>query len=80
MKHDVTLGARSPMMRHHIVYWQMAKRVADVDDAELAALRDAEDRGDAFIEFLDGRRLTHTWDQREHIWRVAAPERDAAAA
>jgi hypothetical protein len=66
-------------MRHHIIYWQMAKRETDVDDTELAALRESESRGEAYIEFLDGQRLTHAWDNRSHRWRAVAYERDAAA-
>lgn len=67
-------------MRHHIIYWQMAKRETDIDDAELAALCELECRGESYIEFLDGKRLTHTWDNRTHRWRGAAHECDAAAA
>ena len=67
-------------MRHHIIYWQMAKRETDVDDAELAALCEMEGRGEAYIEFLDGRRLAHIWDNPSHRWRAIALERDVAAA
>ena len=66
-------------MRHHIIYWRMAKRESDVDHTELAALRQLERRGEAYIEFLDGQRLAHTWDDRSHQWRVMAPEQHAAA-
>ena len=44
-------------MRHHIVYWKMARREVDVDDAELAELREQEQRGELYVEFMDGRRL-----------------------
>ena len=55
-------------MCHHIVYWRMAKREVDVDDTELALLREQERRGEVYIEFLDGLRLPHRWDHEEHRW------------
>ena len=55
-------------MRHHIVYWRMAKRETDVDDAELSVLRDQERRGEVYIEFVDGVRLPLTWDHERHRW------------
>jgi hypothetical protein len=55
-------------MRHHIVYWRMAKREADVDDAELALLREQERRGEVYIEFLDEMRLPLTWSPAGHRW------------
>jgi hypothetical protein len=66
-------------MRHHIIYWRMAKRESDVDDTELAVLRESERRGEAYIEFLDGQRLTHTWDNESHRWRVMEREHRTAA-
>jgi hypothetical protein len=66
-------------MRHHIVYWKMAKRELDVDEAELAELRELEARGEVYIEFLDGERLPHTWDPEAHRWVPAILERTAAA-
>ncbi len=70
-------------MRHHIVYWRMAKRETDVDDAELALLREQERRGEVYIEFLDGIRLPLTWSPAGHRWvpQAATPvgqERSAA--
>ena len=67
-------------MRHHIVYWRMAKREVDADDTELALLREQERRGEVYIEFLDGMRLPHTWDHEEHRWVAPAPARRADAA
>ena len=67
-------------MQHHIIYWEMAKRETDVDDVELAALRHAEGRCDAYIEFLDGRRVPHAWDHGTHVWRVVPQQRGAVAA
>ena len=67
-------------MRHHIVYWRMAKREVDVDDTELALLREQERRGEVYIEFLDGIRLPHRWDAQEHRWIDGALERAPAAA
>jgi hypothetical protein len=53
---------RMSRMRHHIIYWKMSRREADVDDVQLAALREEERLGDVYIEFLDGERLPLTWD------------------
>ena len=64
-------------MRHHIVYWKMIRREADVDDIELEDLRRAEGRHEVYIEFLDGERLPLHWDVRTGHWdpvRVAARE------
>jgi hypothetical protein len=55
-------------MKHHVTYWRMAKRQADVDDAELAVLLDQEARGETYVEFLDGRRRSLTWDDARHRW------------
>jgi hypothetical protein len=67
-----------PAMMHHIVFWKMSKREADVEDAELAELRRRERRGELFIEFLDGERLPHVWDTDHHTW-VEVTEVAAAA-
>lgn len=67
-------------MRHKIVYWRMAKRVTDVDDAELALLREQERRGEVYIEFLDEMRLPLTWNHEAHSWEHVAPERTLVAA
>ena len=67
-------------MRHHIVYWKMAKREADVGDAELAALREQERRGELYIEFLDGMRLPLTWDHSDHRWVAPPRDRELVAA
>ncbi len=70
-------------MRHYIVYWRMAKREADVDDAELALLREQERRGEVYIEFLDGMRRPLTWNAAGHRWvpKAATPvEQEHAAA
>jgi hypothetical protein len=66
-------------MQHHIVYWKMARREVDVDDAELAELREREALGELYIEFLDGRRLPLTWDPFTGCW-VAAAQREPVAA
>jgi hypothetical protein len=66
-------------MRHHIVYWKMARREVDVDDAELAELREQEQRGELYVEFMDGRRLPLAWDHDAGRW-VAPPQREPAAA
>jgi hypothetical protein len=67
-------------MGHHIVYWKMARREADVTNPELAALRIAEDRGEVYIEFLDEVRLPLTWDHEARRWRAVRPESQLAAA
>jgi hypothetical protein len=67
-------------MIHHIVYWQMAKREADVDDAELSELRLQERVGDLYIEFLDEQRLPLIWDHELSNWVEARKERAASAA
>ena len=66
-------------MQHRIIYWRMAKREAVVDDVELAALRGSESRGEAYIEFLDGQPLEHTWDDRSHQWRAEGHGQGTAA-
>jgi hypothetical protein len=55
-------------MLHHVIYWKMAKREVDVDDAQLAELCDRERRSDVYIEFVDGRRRSHVWDVNHHRW------------
>jgi hypothetical protein len=66
-------------MQHHIVYWKMARREVDMDDAELSELRAQERRGELYVEFLDGRRLPLSWDHDTGRW-IAAPQREAVAA
>ena len=66
-------------MQHHIVYWKMARREVDVDDAELAELREQERRGELYVEFLDGRRMPLAWDHDAGHW-ITPPQREAAAA
>ena len=66
-------------MLHHVVYWKMAKREVDVDDAQLSELRRQERLGELYVEFLDGQRLPLIWDHDLSSW-VAAKERSAAAA
>jgi hypothetical protein len=66
-------------MQHHIVYWKMARREVDVDDAELAEFRALERLGELYVEFLDGRRLPLAWDPDIGRW-VAAPQRESVAA
>jgi hypothetical protein len=39
-----------------------------VEDVELAALLREEERGDIYVEFLDGRRRPLTWDDDRHRW------------
>jgi hypothetical protein len=67
-------------MSHHVVYWRMAKREVDVDDAELSGLRLQERVGDLYIEFLDGQRLPLIWDHELSNWVAAGKERAASAA
>ena len=55
-------------MGHHVIFWRMARREADVEDFELAALLREEERGDIYVEFLDGRRRPPTWDDDRHRW------------
>jgi hypothetical protein len=62
------LVSRRRDMRHHVIFWRMAKREADVEDVELAALLREEERGDIYVEFLDGRRRPLTWDNDRHRW------------
>ena len=50
-------------MYHHIVYWKMARRELDVTDAQLARLEIEDDRGEIYIEFLDGCRVPQVWDR-----------------
>ena len=66
-------------MRHHVIYWQMARFEADVDDAALTGLLRLEERGEAYVEYLDGRRRALTWDDDHRRW-VAAREDEYAAA
>jgi hypothetical protein len=67
-------------MRHHIIYWRMAKREVDVDDTELSELRRQERIGELYIEFLDGQRLPLIWDHDLSNWVAAAPQRQTSAA
>lgn len=66
-------------MMHHVIFWQMAKREADVDDVELAALLHQEERGEGYVEFLDGERRQLIWDADRHRWVAPRPYQDAAA-
>jgi len=67
-------------MRHEIVYWKMARREAEVDEAELTLLREQERRGEIYIEFLDGVRLPLTWDHRGRRWTADTLEQTHVAA
>jgi hypothetical protein len=67
-------------MRHHVVYWNMARREVDVDDAELESLREQEGRRDVYIEFLDGDRLPLSWDPRTGLWFPFEGKREAPRA
>ena len=67
-------------MIHHIVYWKMAKRELEVDNAELSELRQQERRGEIYIEFLDGQRLPLIWDHELSEWVAGTAERAATAA
>jgi hypothetical protein len=66
-------------MTHHVIFWRMAKREADVDEAVLDALLREEERGETYVEFLDGRRRPLTWDDGRHRW-IAPPRPERAAA
>ena len=59
-------------MLHHVIYWRMARREVDVDDDELTDLRRQDGRDEVYIEFVDGRRTPHAWDDERHRW-VAVP-------
>jgi hypothetical protein len=72
------LVSRRHDMRHHVIFWRMAKREADVDDAELDALLHQEERGEGYVEFLDGRRRALTWDDDRHRWVAERSEAYAA--
>lgn len=61
-------------MRHHVIYWSMAKRETDVDDVELATLRRRQEHGEVYIEFLDGVRLPLSWDHQARHWIAETPE------
>ena len=65
---------------HHIVYWEVARREVDVDNAALAELRQQERRGEVYIELLDGLRLPLIWDHNLSEWVSAAPERHLVTA
>jgi hypothetical protein len=65
-------------MHHHVIYRRMARREADLDDAELADLWPQEQRGEAYVEFLDRRRRRLRWDDERHCW--VAPRGDERAA
>ena len=67
-------------MRHHVVYWKMARREVDVDDAELGRLQQDERLHEVYIEFLDGERLPLRWDVTTGRWDAQAPFRQAVAA
>lgn len=66
-------------MTHHVIYWQIGKRQADVADRELRELLDREAHSEVYVEVVDGRRLRHTWDDDQHRW-VRVPVGDRAAA
>jgi hypothetical protein len=66
-------------MLHHVIYWRMARREADVDDAKLAELLQLELRGEAYVEFLDGRRRPLTWDDERHRWVATRTDEHVAA-
>jgi hypothetical protein len=55
-------------MVHHIVYWKLARRELDVTGTQLAALEAQEDRGELYIEFIDGRRQPLVWDHGTSHW------------
>ena len=55
-------------MQHHVIYWAFGKREADVDDEELVALRRRQDRGEIYLEFVDGDLRRLTWDGERHRW------------
>lgn len=67
-------------MGHHIVFWKMSRREADVSDAELATLQAEEDRGEVYLEFLDGDRLPLVWDHEANHWRTTRAVSHPAAA
>lgn len=67
-------------MLHHIVYWEVARREVDVDNAELSELRQQERRGEVYIGSLDGERLPLIWDHDLSDRVAAAIERRTAAA
>lgn len=66
-------------MRHHVVFWRMGRREADVDDTELAAMLHGEARGETYVEFVDGHRRQLTWDDNLHRWVAPRPDQGAAA-
>jgi hypothetical protein len=66
-------------MHHHVIYWRMARREADVDEAELATLLHLERRSEAYVEFLDGRRRPLIWDDDRHRWVATGMDEHAAA-
>jgi hypothetical protein len=74
------MESREATMDHHIVYWKLARREADVTDAQLAALQTEEDRGELYIEFLDGRRLPLVWEHEASHWRTIRAMPHPAAA
>jgi hypothetical protein len=73
------LVSRRHEMLHHVIYWRMARREADVDDAELAELLQLERRSETYVEFLDGRRRRLTWDNDRHRWVAKGMDEHAAA-
>ena len=66
-------------MRHHVIYWTFGKREADVDDGELLALRRREQRGEIYLEFVDGERRPLAWNGELHRW-IPPDERTTVAA
>jgi hypothetical protein len=66
-------------MLHHVIYWRMARREADVDDSELAELLQLERRSEGYVEFVDGRRRPLTWDDDRHRWVATKMDEHAAA-
>ncbi len=67
-------------MYHHVTYWKMSKREVDVTDARLAELQAEEDRGEIYIELLDGHRLPLTWDHESSHWLTTRARTQPAAA
>jgi hypothetical protein len=66
-------------MTHHVIFWRMSRREADVNDAELDALLHEEERGEVYVEFVDGKRRQLTWDSDRHRWVSERPNHRAAA-
>jgi hypothetical protein len=66
-------------MTHHVIYWRLAKREADLDDEELRALLGRESRSEVYVEFADDRRLRHPVDDDDHRWVHVPAQRRVAA-